>query len=41
MTARSNYLGVVITQSPRCKGVRTAPPAERVYGAKPVETAGD
>ncbi len=41
MTARSHYLGVVITESPRCKGVRTAPPAERVYGAKPVETAGD
>ena len=41
MTSKGNYPGVAITQSPRCKGVRTAPPAERVYGAKPVETAGD
>ena len=41
MTAKGNYLGVVITESPRRKGVRTAPPAERVYGAGPVETAAE
>ena len=28
MTAKGNYLGVVITESPRRKGVRTAQPAE-------------
>ncbi len=41
MTAKGNYLGVVITELPRRKDVRAAPPAKRVYGAKPVETAAE
>ena len=41
MTAKGNYLGVVITKSPRRKGVRAALPAERAYGGGPVETVGE